>query len=412
MKKTLFLTTILLTLILSCDIGSSSDSGNSLPTYTISYNANGGTGTMPSQSFEQDSSVKLTANTFTKDGFKFTGWSTEQGGSSNIIPDEAVYSASNSNITLYAQWGDLEFITKWQVETAESNTLQFPLDPNGTYDFTIDWGDGTPLEHITTTSTNNYIEHTYSTNGTYVVSIKGICKGFGYYQFFHNGRGAKGSLIDVLEWGEVQLHNNGGQFMHCPKLVTFSAKDTPDITNLTTLDYMFYSATLFNSDLPKWDVSHITSMYYTFWGAADFNGDISQWETGNVNNMGYMFAGAESFNGNISKWNTINVTSMQSMFFNATSFNGDISQWITDNVTIMNSMFNNAISFNGNISKWKTEKVTDMSYIFFSAIAFNCGNIDISTWNWSTAQLNRAPQAFDGSPLQSNPPNWYIMFNM
>ena len=43
-------------------------------TYTIAYNANGGTGNMASQSVNWDSTFTLADNTFSREGYKFVGW--------------------------------------------------------------------------------------------------------------------------------------------------------------------------------------------------------------------------------------------------------------------------------------------------------------------------------------------------
>ena len=42
--------------------------------YTISFNANGGSGSMSSQYFLHGHSQKIKANTFTRSGYEFVGW--------------------------------------------------------------------------------------------------------------------------------------------------------------------------------------------------------------------------------------------------------------------------------------------------------------------------------------------------
>ncbi len=77
-------------------------------TYTVSYNANGGVGTMSSQSFVYDVSKALNTNTFTKEGYRFASWNTKADGSGKVYANEAVVSNLTSvnlkNIVLYAQW--------------------------------------------------------------------------------------------------------------------------------------------------------------------------------------------------------------------------------------------------------------------------------------------------------------------
>ena len=71
--------------------------------YTLSYNANGGSGSMSSQTVTEGQAAKLKANTFTKTGYYFTGWNTKANGSGSSYSDGA-YATFYGNTTLYAQW--------------------------------------------------------------------------------------------------------------------------------------------------------------------------------------------------------------------------------------------------------------------------------------------------------------------
>lgn len=71
--------------------------------YTLSYNANGGSGSMSSQTVTEGQSTKLKTNTFIKTGYYFTGWNTKTDGSGTSYSDGA-YATFYSNTTLYAQW--------------------------------------------------------------------------------------------------------------------------------------------------------------------------------------------------------------------------------------------------------------------------------------------------------------------
>jgi hypothetical protein len=70
---------------------------------TVTFDANGGSGSMSSQS--ASSSTALTANAFTRAGQVFTGWNTEANGSGTTYADGASFSFS-ADTTLYAQWGN------------------------------------------------------------------------------------------------------------------------------------------------------------------------------------------------------------------------------------------------------------------------------------------------------------------
>ena len=78
------------------------------PGVTISFNANGGTGTMNMQKIDAGQSANLTANTFTRTDYVFTGWNTKADGSGTSYSNAATYTAPTSEdnkiVVLYAQW--------------------------------------------------------------------------------------------------------------------------------------------------------------------------------------------------------------------------------------------------------------------------------------------------------------------
>ena len=73
--------------------------------YTVTYNANGGTGTLTDSNspYFMGSTVTTKTNTFTKDGYDFTGWNTAADGSGSDYAEGATFTPS-ANTTLYAQW--------------------------------------------------------------------------------------------------------------------------------------------------------------------------------------------------------------------------------------------------------------------------------------------------------------------
>lgn len=77
-------------------------------TYTVSYNGNGSTGgSTASSSHTYDSAKALTANGFTRTGYKFAGWATSAYGPVVYVDKESVKNLSSVNqstVTLYAKW--------------------------------------------------------------------------------------------------------------------------------------------------------------------------------------------------------------------------------------------------------------------------------------------------------------------
>lgn len=76
--------------------------------YKVRFDANGGTGAMAEQSHTYDRRQTLTANAFTREGYRFTGWNTRGDGKGKAFTDEQTVSnllAHDGAVgTLYAQW--------------------------------------------------------------------------------------------------------------------------------------------------------------------------------------------------------------------------------------------------------------------------------------------------------------------
>src|SRR5208283_2536855 len=69
--------------------------------YTVTFNNNGGSGTMATET--DNVPTALTLNTFTRSGYSFTGWNTASNGIGTAYADGATY-PFNASVTLYAQW--------------------------------------------------------------------------------------------------------------------------------------------------------------------------------------------------------------------------------------------------------------------------------------------------------------------
>lgn len=71
--------------------------------YTVTYDANGGRGTMASQTVNAGDSVTIRSNAFTRSNYAFDGWNTRADGrGTSYGPGDSL--TVNGNITLYAQW--------------------------------------------------------------------------------------------------------------------------------------------------------------------------------------------------------------------------------------------------------------------------------------------------------------------
>lgn len=73
-------------------------------TYTITYDANGGTGTVADQTKTHGTPISLRSNLFEKTGYHFAGWNTEATGLSGTAYDEGDPYTTDADVILYARW--------------------------------------------------------------------------------------------------------------------------------------------------------------------------------------------------------------------------------------------------------------------------------------------------------------------
>lgn len=115
------------------------DAGNNCPsvtpvlvstigTNTVSFNANGGEGTMSDST--QTGTQSLPTNTFSKPGFEFAGWATSLLNANRQIityTDAQLFEYGGSNITLYAAWRVVGSTASSDETLATTGTNSSPL---------------------------------------------------------------------------------------------------------------------------------------------------------------------------------------------------------------------------------------------------------------------------------------------
>jgi surface protein len=310
-----------------------------------------------------------------------------------------------------------QMILEYNTNLSDGTTITVPLynDVN----VTVDWGDGTAPEPISSAGNKNY---TYAVDGIYTVYITGSMHRFGVAYPLPNSE----KLVKVISFGDLGLQYlrfyGAINLTQVPDVLPESVSDLSyafenassfnddigtwnvsnvtqmrsmfngassfnqdigdwNVSNVTYMSSMFNGASSFNQDIGGWDVSNVTEMYHMFSGASAFDQDIGDWDVSSVTNMYYMFNGASAFNQDIGDWDVSVVTSMHDMFREASAFNQDIGGWDVSSVTNMNHMFDGASSFDQDIGDWDVSSVTSMDYMFYGASAFNQ---DIGDWDVSS----------------------------
>lgn len=104
----------------------------------VTFDANGGSGTMPTQSISQGSSASLTANAFTRSQYyQFVGWNTKADGTGASYVDRQVMPVTAS-VTLFAQWSQRYWAVTFNRNGGSGTMIQqfvvrgqgAPLSPN------------------------------------------------------------------------------------------------------------------------------------------------------------------------------------------------------------------------------------------------------------------------------------------
>ncbi len=238
-----------------------------------------------------------------------------------------------------------DFITEWTT-TASPQSITLPLVNGGTYNFTVNYGDGSGDKTVTAYDDAD-ATHEYATADTYTVTISGTISGWR----FNNG-GSKALITDVTQWGDLAFGNYDSTFYGCSNL-DISATDAPTIGN--TLASAFRNCSSLTSlDVSGWDVSQVTTFFYAFYGCSSLTSlDVSGWDTSKVTSFVYAFYGCSG------------LTSL------------DVSGWDTSKVTTFSAAFRGCSSLASlDVSGWDTSKVTTFAYAFY-----NCSSLSAATYN-------------------------------
>ena len=153
----------------------------------ITFDANGGEGTMDNQTIEN--SGTLTANAFTRDNHAFAGWATSENGPVVYTNEEAIAATDDSKgpVTLYAVWNRVNYFISYDLnggtatnpssytEATETFTLANPTRENSTFLGWVGSNGSTPEMTVTiaqgSTGDKTFIAHWECETSTTVISL-------------------------------------------------------------------------------------------------------------------------------------------------------------------------------------------------------------------------------------------------
>jgi surface protein len=264
-----------------------------------------------------------------------------------------------------------------------NTTITLPFTGTNLSSLTYFWGDS----H----SSANAISHTYSTAGTYIITVVDLSGTSSIDSFGSSSAWGQQYLTACNSFSEYGITDFSYAFYNATNLTSVPTY-LPSLKNVVNLSHMFHGATSFNQDISLWYVSFVTDMSFMFCNASSFNGNITSWIVDSVINMSSMFNGATTFNQTISVWNTPSLQNISNMFNGATTFNQNIGLWNITNVTNMTGVLQNSglstINYTYILIQWAAQAVKlgltlDASPTMYYPSAVNPRNTLRNTYGWT-----------------------------
>lgn len=270
------------------------------------------------------------------------------------------------------------FVSQWST-SAPNETVTLPLPAGNLYNFSVDWGDASPITRVMSDTDLNKT-HTYVASGAYTVTINGLVEGWNF-----NNAGSKDNITAVTDFGATGWKNLYAAFAGTSNLTSFAGGITPFATDMSGMFVM--TPALATIDLSTFDTTNVTNMNSMFYRATAVGTlNLTNFITTNVTDMASMFDETTALTSvDVTSFNTANVTDMNSMFYLATALGSvDLSSFTTANVTDMSSMFEIAASLTTlDLSHFNTAAVTNMSSMFEAMPSMT--SLTLNTWDISNA---------------------------
>jgi surface protein len=198
--------------------------------------------------------------------------------------------------------------------TSADETFTIPCQNFGTFDASIDWGDGS-FSGITAYDDAG-LAHTFASAGDHTIRISGSFPNI----YFNNG-GDRLKVTRVDNLGNVGWATFERAFFGCSNMTSFAGGNT-DTSAVTSMDVMFYNCSSLTSlDLSNFDTSAVTNMSEMFYNCSSLTSlDVSSFDTSVVTSMAVMFRYCSSLTSlDVSGFNTSAVTGMARMFADCSS---------------------------------------------------------------------------------------------
>ena len=213
-----------------------------LPTYTISYNANGGSGAPGNQTKQHGTNITLSSTKPTRTGYTFSTWNTASNGTGTNYASGGTYTG-NANLPLYAKW--------------TANTYTVSYNANG--------GQGAPSNQTKTYGTNLTLSSTRPTRTGYTFSTWNTASNGSGHSYAPGATYQDNSALTLYaQWTintyAVTYHSNGGQGAPSNQTKTYGTDLKLRIGIPTRTDYAFVN---WNTSASGTGVSYAPGATYT-----------------------------------------------------------------------------------------------------------------------------------------------------
>ena len=273
-----------------------------------------------------------------------------------------------------------------EVETTTANeTFTLPHLSGYDYNYEVDWGDGTPIQSVSSYNDSN-TTHTYESGSTYDIKINGVCD-----VLYFNNTGDILKVSKIKSLGNVKWKRLN--FYGCSNLTSFNSGLFVNTTNITTLLYAFQSCTSLTSiDTTNWDTSNITIFQNVFYGCNNLTTiNVSSWDVGNATTFRNMFYNCSSITTlNVSNWRPTQLINMYYTFYNCSTLTTlDLSNWNTPLLTTLTNTFNGCSSLLSlDLSSLKPNSCGDITRLVQSCSSMTTINVtDLVTTGTTTTIL-------------------------
>ena len=358
---------------------------------TISFDANGGTGTLPVIADATiGSNVTLPKSTLVRDGYRFVGWNTKADGTGTPYADEATITVGEpGQIQLFAQWvvatttldtgGKVNAAIKTlaagsRVDYASDDTLIKKLEFVDTLPATVN--DNTPKVNIALSGEEPvYAYWVANEEEIYINTEADIIYANSDSSNLFRGMKALTSLTLPTSFDTANVTSMGSMFYLMQSLTSLTLPTSFNTANVTNMESMFSGmSALASLTLPtSFDTANVTKMSSMF---RDMQALTSltlptAFNTSKVTKMSYMFSNMQALTSLTlpASFNTANVTSMDSMFRNMPALTSLTlpASFNTANVTNMSSMFVGVSTLTSLTlpTSFNTANVTNMSSMFY-----------------------------------------------